>query len=96
MQNDPKKLAVEFYFGELQYWKLSRIAADALEERFDGPALRRHARLASLSSHDIRVEDIGANDIDAAFREMGVDAPITEVNAQLALAAESAKKVLDG
>jgi hypothetical protein len=31
---DPKRIAVEYYFGELQYWKLPSIAATALEEGF--------------------------------------------------------------
>lgn len=96
MQNDPKKLAIDYYFGDLQYWKLPRFAADALENGYDGPVLRRLAGLANLSSHDIRAEDIEANEIDAAFREMGVDAPITKDAARLALALESARRALHG
>jgi len=92
----PKKIAVEYYFGDLQYWKLAQIAADALEEGYDGPALRKLAGLANLSSHDIRAEDIGANEIDAAFCELGVDAPIPEDLARIVLATESAHKALDG
>jgi hypothetical protein len=38
---DPYRIAVLYYFGELQYWKLPGIAADALEKGHDGPALRR-------------------------------------------------------
>jgi hypothetical protein len=96
MRIDPKKLAVDYYFGDLQYWKLPRLAADALEEGYDGPALRKLAWLANLSSHDIRAENIGASEIDAAFREMGVNAPVAKDAARLALAIESANRVLNG
>jgi hypothetical protein len=96
MPLDPEQLAVLYYFGELQYWKLPRIAADALEEGYDGPALRTLAGLASLGSHGIREEDIRANEIDSAFCEMGVNAPITEDQARLVLATESAQKALHG
>jgi hypothetical protein len=93
---DPKKLAVDYYFGDLQYWMLPRIAADALEGGYDGPALRKLAWLANGSSHDIRAEDIGASEIDAAFCEMGVDAPVTKDIARLALATEAANRALNG
>jgi len=96
MRIDPEKLAVDYYFGDLQYWKLPEIAADALEQGYDGPALRKLASVASLSSHDLRAEDIGATEIDVAFREMGVDAPITKDNARVALAIKSAHKALNG
>jgi hypothetical protein len=96
MPIDPKKLAVDYYFGDLQHWKLPNIAADALEQGYDGPALRKLASLANLGSHELRAEDIGATDTDAAFREMGVNAPITKDNARLALAIESAHKALNG
>ena len=93
---DPKKIAVEYYFGDLQYWKLPRIAADALENGHDGPALRMIARLADRVASDLREHDIQAEKIDSAFREMGVDAPIAKDKARLILAIESAQKALDG
>lgn len=93
---DPKKLAVDYYFGDLQYWKLPRIAADALEEGYDGPALRKLAWLTNLSTHDIRAEDIGGGEIDAAFCEMGVDAPVAKDMARMILAVESAHRALNG
>jgi hypothetical protein len=96
MPVDPKKLAVDYYFGDLQYWRLPKIAADALAQGYDGPALRKIASMADLSGHDFRAEDIGATETDAAFREMGVNAPITKDDARLALAIESAHKVLNG
>ena len=96
MHFDPKKLAVDYYFGHLQYWKLPKIAADALAQGHDGPALRKIASMSDLSNHDLRAEDIGATETDAAFCEMGVNAPITKDNARLALAIESARKVLNG
>ena len=96
MRVNPKRLAVEYYFGDLQYWKLPRIAAHALEQGHDGPALRRLAGLADRSGSLIREEDIRADEIDSAFREMGVDAPITKEMARLTLAIESANRALNG
>lgn len=88
---DPHKLAVLYYFGDLQYWKLPQIAADALEQGYDGDSLRRLAGLTNPVASDIRTEDI-----DSAFIEMGVAAPLTEDYARLVLAVESATKALHG
>jgi hypothetical protein len=74
----------------------SAIAADALEEGHDGPALRRLAGLTDRSGAEIREDDIRADEIDSAFREMGVDAPITVDKARLTLAIESALRALHG
>ena len=82
---DPKALAVQYYFGDLQYWKLPGIAIEALEHGFDGPALRRPSRLVNPVQSDIRQEEI-----DSAFCEMGVNAPIPKSEARLALARGSA------
>ena len=91
MRMNPKRLAVEYYFGNLQYWKLPRIAADALDEGYDGPALRSLAGMLNPVEGDIRTDEI-----DRAFREMGVDAPVSKEDARLALAIESAQKALNG
>jgi hypothetical protein len=88
---DPYRIAVLYYFGELGYWKLPRIAADALEQGYDGPALRRLAGLRDPVESDIPREEI-----DSAFREMGVAAPLPERETQLFLAAEAASRALDG
>jgi hypothetical protein len=32
MHFNPEKIAVEYYFGDLQYWKLPQIALAALEQ----------------------------------------------------------------
>jgi hypothetical protein len=40
--------------------------------------------------------DIQPAVVDAAFREMGVNAPITKEQAQLALAIETARRVANG
>jgi hypothetical protein len=96
MSVDREHLAILYYFGDLQYWKLPSIAADALEEGYDGPALRTLAGLASLSRREIRADDIQASEIDSAFCEMGVNAPITKDQARLVLAKESAQKALHG
>jgi hypothetical protein len=53
--------------------------------------LRRLAGLIKPTSRDIRVEEI-----DGAFREMGIAAPIPMREAQLILAAETARAVASG
>ena len=88
---DPKRTAIEYYFGDLQYWKLPKVAADALEAGYDGTALRWIAGLSEPISADIQPAVV-----DAAFREMGVNAPITKEQAQLALAIETARRVANG
>jgi hypothetical protein len=85
------KLAVLYYFGDLGHWKLPDIATEALVAGFDGVALRKLAGLASPVESDLIPAEI-----DAAFREMGVDAPISKNAARLSLAAESARKALSG
>lgn len=91
VQMDPKRHAIDYYFGDLQRWKLPRIAADALEDGYDGPALRVLAGFVNPLAADL--ED---SLIDAAFREMGVEAPISKDQARLVLAKNSAARALDG
>src|ERR1700722_5351560 len=88
---DPHRIAIDYYFGDLQYWKLPAIAVDALEHGFDGPALRRLAGVSNPTVADFEFEFV-----DAAFREMGVDAPISRDKASLFLAVESATRALNG
>ena len=33
---DPNAIAIQYYFGDLQYWKLPGICIEALEHGFDG------------------------------------------------------------
>jgi hypothetical protein len=88
---DPNKLAVLYYFGDLSYWQLPKIAGEALELGFDGPSLRRLAGIVNPVASDIRPEQI-----DSAFREMGVAAPIAKGEARLALASEAARRATSG
>jgi hypothetical protein len=88
---DPNRLAVLFYFGDLGYWQLPAISADALEHGFDGRFLRRLAGLVNPVASDIRPEEI-----DSAFREMGVNAPVPKDKARLALATEAAQRAISG
>jgi hypothetical protein len=88
---DPQRLAVLYYFGELGYWRMPKIAADALEQGYDGAALRRLAGLL----HPVQ-DDMKPAEIDAAFREMGVAAPIPKVETQLILACEASARALSG
>ena len=91
MSFNPDRLAALYYFGDLQYWKLPKIAADALEHGFDGPLLRRIAGFEGLIASDIPQEQI-----NAAFREMGVDAPVSKADAMLSLAEQAAEDALSG
>jgi hypothetical protein len=88
---NPSRIAIDYYFGDLQYWKLPAIAVDALEHGYDGPALRRLAGVdnPTLADFDFKL-------VDSAFREMGVDAPLPSDKASLLLAVESAKEALNG
>jgi len=88
---DPNKLAVLYYFGDLSYWQLPSLFADALEYGFDGRFLRRLAGLVNPVASDIRPDEI-----DAAFREMGVAAPVPKDEARLVLATEAAKRAIAG
>jgi hypothetical protein len=88
---NPYRIAVLYYFGDLPYWKLPQIAADALEQGYDGDALRRIAGLDKPVASDIRPEEI-----DCAFRELGVAAPLAKDKVRLILAAESAARALQG
>lgn len=88
---DPNALAVQYYFGDLQYWKLPGICIEALEHGFDGRCLRR---LSGLVNPVVR--DIQHDEIDAAFREMGVNAPIPKDEARLVLAMDAARRALAG
>jgi len=96
MRLNPKKIAIDYYFGDLSPWKLPGIAATALEEGYDGTALRRLASLAVKDSKSLRAEDFEAKEIDSAFREMGVDAPVSEHVAQMTLAKECAANAMNG
>jgi hypothetical protein len=91
MSFNPNRLAVLYYFGDLSYWKLPKIAADALEHGFDGSSLRRLAGLTNPVASDIQPEEI-----DSAFREMGIPAPISKEVARLTLATEAATRALNG
>lgn len=89
--SNPTRIAVLHYFGDLAYWKLPDIAVEALEAGYDGIALRKVAGFT-----DVLAGDLTPNDIDCAFREMGVESPISKDAARLALAAEAARKALSG
>jgi hypothetical protein len=88
---NPSRLAALYYFCDLQYWKLSGVAVDALVNGFDGAALRRLAGLNDVVESDLPVGEIGS-----AFQEMGVAAPISEEDATLILATEAVKDVIAG
>ena len=88
---DPNALAVEYYFGDLQYWKLPVVCIEALEHGFDGRYLRSLSGLVNPVASDMRQDEI-----DAAFREMGVNAPIPKDKARLVLATKAVQRALAG
>jgi hypothetical protein len=95
---DPGKLAILYYFGDLQYWKLPSLAVEALVNGYDGPALRKLAGL-SISTQPAKAlvrGDLASEEIDSAFREMGVAAPLSQREAGLSLATEAARRAIDG
>jgi hypothetical protein len=91
MSFDPNRLAMLYYFGDLQDWKLPNIAMTALEQGYDGHALRKLAFLQNPLEQDIH-----PGDVDSAFQEMGVSAPIQKDAARLGLAKESATQAING
>lgn len=96
---DPQAIAVEYYFGDLSSWQLPAIFIQALEHGFDGRALRIIAGLVNLNparGRLLRDTDIRADDIDSAFREMGVNAPIPKDQARLVLATNAVRRALSG
>ena len=64
---------------------------EALEKGYGGNVLRRLAGLANPIQGEIRLEEI-----DSAFREMGVAAPIAKDRARLIFAAELADRTIRG
>ncbi len=65
---------------------LPSICIDALEHGRDGPMLRRLAGLVRPTSRDV-----AEGQIESAFREMGIAAPISQRDCQLFLATETAQ-----
>ncbi len=88
---DPAKIAVSWYFGELCHEDLPGICIDALDHGYDGPMLRRLAGLTKPTSRDIQERQI-----KGAFQEMGIAAPISEMDCQLFLATETAEAAVEG
>jgi hypothetical protein len=88
---EPTRVAARWYFGELMHEDLPAIAIEALEHGYDGPMLRRLAGLTRPTSRDIRVEEI-----DGAFREMGIAAPSPDARSATTLAVETARAVASG
>jgi len=83
---DPAKVAVRWYFGELLHEDLPEICINALEHGHDGPMLRRLAGLAKPTSRDLT-----ETQVERAFHEMGIAAPVSERDCQLFLATETAQ-----
>jgi hypothetical protein len=88
---DPARNAVRWYFRELSHEDLPAICIEALEHGYDGPMLRRLAGLVKPTSRDI-----AERQIEGAFHEMGIAAPISERECQLFLATETARAAAAG
>lgn len=95
---NPQAIAVEYYFGDLSYWQLPDICIQALEHGFDGKALRMIAGLVNpaQSGRLLTETDLRADEIDSAFREMGVNAPISKDEARVVLAVNAVRRALSG
>src|SRR5215469_9070516 len=92
---DPHAIAVEYYFGDLSYWQLPAMCIQALQHGFDGKALRIIAGMVTRGRL-LTETDIRADEIDSAFRDMGVNAPIHKDEARLALATNAVRRALSG
>ena len=68
---DPQAMAVQYYFGDLNYWQLPDICVQALEHGFDGRALRIIAGLVTTPGRLLTQTDIRSDEIDSAFRNGG-------------------------
>jgi len=88
---DPARIAVRWYFGELFHEDLPSICIDALEYGYDGSMLRRLAGLLKPTSRDLTDAQV-----ERAFREMGIAAPLSERDCQLFLATETAQAAAAG
>jgi hypothetical protein len=82
---------VRWYFGELLPEDLPEICIDALDHGHDGPMLRRLAGLTKPTSRDLPERQV-----EGAFHEMGIAAPISERDCQLFLATETAQAAVAG
>jgi hypothetical protein len=87
----PKQACSSVLFWRPELLAVTIYFADALEYGFDGRFLRRLAGLVNPVASDIRPDEI-----DAAFREMGVAAPVPKDEARLVLATEAAKRAIAG
>jgi hypothetical protein len=63
---DSNAMAVQYYSGDLSYWRLPAIGVEALGRGFDGRSSRILAGQVNPVETDIRPDEI-----DSAFREMG-------------------------
>jgi hypothetical protein len=88
---DPARHAVRWYFRELSHEDLPAICIEALEHGYDGPMLRRLCGLVKPTSRDLT--DV---QIERAFHEMGIAAPISERDCQLFLAVDTARAAAAG
>jgi len=87
---DSKLVAARWYLGELSGEEMPGIACQALELGYDGKNLRRLAGLTSPAIRDI------TEIVDAALRELGVQAPITKRDAALWMAKRVAGEIIEG
>jgi hypothetical protein len=87
---DASLIAARWYLGELSGEEMPGIACQALEAGHDGKDLRRLAGLSSPARRDV------VEVVDAALRELGVQAPIAKRDAALWMAKRVAGEIIDG
>jgi hypothetical protein len=83
-------VAARWYLEELSGEEMSGIACQALELGYDGKNLRRLAGLSNPARRD------AADVVDAALRELGVQAPIAKRDAALSMAKQVASRIIEG
>jgi hypothetical protein len=87
---DAKLIAARWYLGELSGEDMPGIACQALELGHDGKNLRRLAGLSIPVRRDV------VEVVDAALRELGVQAPIAKRDAALWMARQVAGEIIEG
>jgi hypothetical protein len=89
---DVSVIAAFWYAGEIPNERMPMVAADLLERGFNGP---HWGFIAGMQNPKITHPDID-EDLDRAFRESGIDAPVSVSKARLIAACHLAREVIDG
>jgi hypothetical protein len=89
---DVSVIAAFWYAGEIPNERMPTIAAELLERGLNSPHL---GFIAGMQNPKLTHPDID-EDLNRAFRELGIDAPISVSTARLIAACHLAREVIDG